>query len=161
MNTSSTDRAAFLRNAALATAGAAALVPAVAGASEMTVGKGGHRLSMSVSENNPEVMNLTLNNAANASSYYSGIGQDLQVEIVAYGPGLHMFRADDSPVKARLADFKSGMPNVVFSACDNTLKSMEKAEGKTIAIVPEARIVPAGVVRLVQLQEAGWSYVRP
>lgn len=163
MDTSTPGRAAFLRTAALtaaATASAAA-VPAASEAADMTMGKGGHRLSMSITQNDPAVMNLALNNAANASSYYDGQGQSVQIEIVAYGPGLHMFRADDSPVKARLADFKSGMPNVTFSACGNTLKTMEKTEGKTIAIVPEARVVPAGVVRLVELQEAGWSYVRP
>lgn len=154
-------RFAFLRNTFLGAAAYSALVPGTARASEMVGSTGGHRLSMSVSQNDAAVMNLTLNNAANASSYYSGLGQQIQVEIVAYGPGLHMFREDDSPVKARLADFKSGMPNVTFSACNNTLKSMERAEGKTIAIVPAARIVPAGVVRLIELQEAGWSYVRP
>ena len=38
---------------------------------------------------------------------------------------------------------------------------LEKAEGHAIPIVPEATVVPSGVVRLMELQEAGWSYVRP
>jgi intracellular sulfur oxidation DsrE/DsrF family protein len=38
---------------------------------------------------------------------------------------------------------------------------MEKAEGKVISVVPDATIVPSGVVRLMELQEQGWSYVRP
>jgi uncharacterized protein len=38
---------------------------------------------------------------------------------------------------------------------------MERKEGHPIAIVPEARVVPAGVVRLTELQEQGWSYIRP
>jgi intracellular sulfur oxidation DsrE/DsrF family protein len=138
---------------------AAAATGIAAAAPQATSGT--HRLVMSVTENNAAVMNLTLNNAANASSYFDGEGQQLQVEIVAYGPGLNMFREDTSPVKARLADFKAGMPNVTFSACDNTLKTMEKAEGKPIQIVSEAHIVPAGVVRLIELEEQGWSYVRP
>jgi hypothetical protein len=32
---------------------------------------------------------------------------------------------------------------------------------QSIAILPEARLVPSGVVRLMELQEKGWSYVRP
>jgi intracellular sulfur oxidation DsrE/DsrF family protein len=38
---------------------------------------------------------------------------------------------------------------------------MEKREGHSIAILPEARLVPSGVVTLMELQEEGWSYVRP
>ncbi len=150
-------RTEFLLGASMV---AAAATTAAAAADPMTVGKV-HRLAMSVSQDDAAVMNLALNNAANASTYFDGIGQQLRVEIVAYGPGLNMYREDTSPVKARLAEFKQGMPNVTFSACDNTLHAMEKAEGKTIAIVPEAHIVPAGVVRLIELEEAGWSYVRP
>jgi intracellular sulfur oxidation DsrE/DsrF family protein len=138
------------------------LVAAATGAAAASpMSTSGHRLVMSVSENDAAVMNLALNNAANASVYFDGQGQQLEVEIVAYGPGLNMFREDTSPVKARLQDFKSGMPNVTFSACGNTLKAMEKAEGKTIAVVPEAHVVPAGVVRLIELEEQGWSYVKP
>jgi intracellular sulfur oxidation DsrE/DsrF family protein len=38
---------------------------------------------------------------------------------------------------------------------------MEKAEGHMIALVAEATVVPSGVVRLMELQEQGFSYVRP
>lgn len=50
---------------------------------------------------------------------------------------------------------------VQFSACNNTKQSMEKTEGKAISVVPDATIVPSGVVRIMELQEQGWSYVRP
>jgi intracellular sulfur oxidation DsrE/DsrF family protein len=38
---------------------------------------------------------------------------------------------------------------------------MEKREGHAITIIPQGTIVPSGVVRLMQLQEQGWSYVKP
>jgi hypothetical protein len=38
---------------------------------------------------------------------------------------------------------------------------MAKREGHPIEIIPEATVVPSGVVRLMQLEEQGWSYVRP
>jgi len=50
---------------------------------------------------------------------------------------------------------------IQFSACNNTKQAMEKREGQSIAILPEARLVPSGVVTLMELQEEGWSYVRP
>jgi len=37
----------------------------------------------------------------------------------------------------------------------------EKAEGKPIKLIPEAVVVPAGIVRLMERQEEGWSYIRP
>jgi uncharacterized protein len=122
-----------------------------------------HRVVFQVDQNDAAVMNLTLNNVANLMEYYHDKGEQAQIEVVAYGPGLNMFREDKSPVKDRIARMKSGAfpSNVAFSACGNTKKGMEKAEGHAIDIIPEATIVPAGIVRLTELQEQGWSYIRP
>lgn len=120
-----------------------------------------HHVAIQVSTSDPAVMNLALNNVVNLTTYYEGIGDSVQIELVAYGPGLNMFRDDKSPVKDRLKSIKESLPNVTFSACSVTKKAMEKSEGKTITIVPQAGLVPSGAVRLVQLQEEGWSYLRP
>lgn len=122
-----------------------------------------HRIAIQVDQNDPQVMNLVLNNATNVIEYYRGKNEDVDVEIVAYGPGLHMLRTDSSPVQDRIRRLKDmAFPGKIqFSACNNTRQHMEKAEGHAISIVPEATIVPSGVVRLMELQEAGWSYVRP
>jgi intracellular sulfur oxidation DsrE/DsrF family protein len=122
-----------------------------------------HRIAIQVDQNDPQVMNLALNNAENVVEYYRNKGEDVQVEIVAYGPGLNMLRADTSPVKDRIKRMKefSFPSNITFSACNNTKTAMEKREGHPIAIIPQASLVPSGVVRLMQLEEAGWSYVRP
>ena len=119
-----------------------------------------HRVAIQVDQNDPQVMNMVLNNATNVIEYYRAKNEDVDVEIVAYGPGMHMLRADTSPVPtASSISRRSG--KIQFSACNNTKQNMEKAEGHAISIVPEATIVPAGVVRLMELQEQGWSYVRP
>lgn len=120
-----------------------------------------HRIVFHVDRNEPATMNLLLNNVANVTTYYSGVGEPVDVEVVAYGPGLHMLREDTSPVKERLTSIKASIPEVTFSACGVTMKGMEKAEGHPIALVPQARIVPAGVVRLTQLHEEGWTYIKP
>jgi intracellular sulfur oxidation DsrE/DsrF family protein len=72
-----------------------------------------------------------------------------------------MFREDTSPVKDRIKELRALVKNTTFSACGNTKRGMEKTEGKEMTLIPEARVVPAGVVRLMELQEQGWSYVRP
>ena len=121
-----------------------------------------HRLAIQVNQNDPAVMNLALNNAENVIEYYNGRGEDVQVEIVTFGPGLHMLRADTSPVKDRIERLKNhSLQEVTFLACGNTQARMEKSEGKPIPILPQATMVPSGVVRLMELQEQGWSYVRP
>ena len=122
-----------------------------------------HRIAIQVDQNDPQVMNLVLNNATNVIEHYRGKSEDVDVEIVAYGPGLHMLRADTSPVKDRIKRLKElAFPgNIQLSACNNTKQNMEKAEGHAISILPEATIVPSGVVHLMELQEQGWSYVRP
>src|SRR3954454_7940512 len=122
-----------------------------------------HHIAIQIDQNDPQVMNLVLNNATNVVEYYRDKNEDVNVDIVAYGPGLHMLRADTSPVRDRIKQLKDkAFPGKVqFSACNNTKQGMEKAEGHAISVVPDATIVPSGVVRLMELQEQGWSYVRP
>jgi intracellular sulfur oxidation DsrE/DsrF family protein len=85
------------------------------------------------------------------------------VDVVTFGPGLHMLRADTSPVQDRIKALKDlAFPSKIqFSACNNTKEGMEKKEGHAIEILPDAIIVPSGVVRLMELQGKGWSYLRP
>jgi intracellular sulfur oxidation DsrE/DsrF family protein len=120
-----------------------------------------HRLAIHVDQNEPGVMNLALNNTMNMYEHYRERGEEVVVEIVAYSQGLHMLREDTSPVKAKIKELRAKAANTVFSACNNTMRAMEKAEGKRPPLIAEATIVPAGVVRLSELQEQGWSYVKP
>ena len=122
-----------------------------------------HRVVFQVDQNDPQVMNLTLNNVTNTLDYYREKGEEVAVEVVAYGPGLNMLREDKSPVKDRLKRLKEASfpATVQFSACHNTMMGMERKEDHAIVVVPQATIVPSGVVRLNQLQEDGWSYIRP
>src|SRR6202795_4408797 len=122
-----------------------------------------HRLLIQVDQNDPAVMNLALNNATNVIEYYRAKGEEVNVDVVTYGPGLHMLRADTSPVQDRIKNLKDvAFPSKVqFSACGNTKEGMEKKEGQRITVLSEAVVVPSGVVRLMELQEKGWSYVRP
>jgi intracellular sulfur oxidation DsrE/DsrF family protein len=122
-----------------------------------------HRIAIQIDQNDPQVMNLVLNNTTNVIEYYHARNEEVDVEIVAFGPGLHMLRSDSSPVQDRIRRLKDQVfpGKIQFSACNNTKQGMEKAEGHAISVVPEATIVPSGVVRLMELQEAGFSYVRP
>jgi intracellular sulfur oxidation DsrE/DsrF family protein len=121
-----------------------------------------HRIVLQVSSGDPKVMDLALHNAANAATYYQERGEKVALEIVAFGPGYAMLR-DISPMKAEIAEMRRTLPFVVFSACQNSRRAVARQEGKKleeIVELPEATDVPAGVVRVSELQEQGWSYVR-
>ena len=106
-------------------------------------------------------MNLALNNATNVTQHYKELGEKVKIEVVTFGPGLHMLRADTSPVKDRIEQMALSTPEVSFKACGNTQEKMHEAEHKDIPIVSQAQVVTSGVVRVMELQEKGWSYVKP
>ncbi|QEL24645.1 hypothetical protein FQV39_20185 [Bosea sp. F3-2] len=120
-----------------------------------------HRLVLQVNSNEPATMNLALNNATNVAQYYKDLGEPVEIEVVTFGPGLHMLRDDTSPVKARIKAIAASTPTISFKACGNTQENMSKAENKEISLMPEASVVKSGVVRVMELQERGWTYVRP
>jgi uncharacterized protein len=120
-----------------------------------------HKLAIQVAENNPQLMNLALNNARNVVEYYKSKGEDVAIEIVTFGLGLHMLRDDTSPVKQRIAAMALEMPSLTFIACANTQTNMSKQENKQISLISEAKVMPSGVVRIMELKEKGYAYLRP
>jgi len=106
-----------------------------------------------MSDNDPAKWNLALNNAKNVQQE---LGKDkVDVEIVAYGPGINMLKFD-SVVASRLAEAeKSG---VAIRACGNTMKGMKLTKDDLHA---SAKVVPAGVIEIMHKQDAGWTYIKP
>jgi uncharacterized protein len=131
----------------------------IAFAASASAGEGkAHHVSFHVDQNDPDVMNQTLNNATNVIEYYRGRNEDVDVDIVTYGPGLNMLRSDTSPVQERhQAPQGDGIPrqDPVFG-----LQRHQDVYGEAGGL-PEATMVASGVVHLMELQEQGWSYVRP
>lgn len=150
---------AFLRNllvGVLMVFGAAAPTLAQSAKSDVS-----YKVALHVSENDPQKMNLTLNNVENMLAAYKKAGKKVEIEVVTYGPGLHMFREDTSPVKARIQSIGLANPNVSFAACGVTHEKAVAAEKKEIKILSEAKMVPSGILRLVELQQQGWAYIKP
>lgn len=133
----------------------------LAQAAKPDIAKKSHRLILQVNSNEPAMMNLVLNNATNVAQYYRERGEAVSIEVVTFGPGLHMLRDDTSPVKARIEVIAMSHPEISFKACGNTQENMRKAENKDINLIAQATVVDSGVVRVMELQEQGWSYVKP
>jgi intracellular sulfur oxidation DsrE/DsrF family protein len=124
-------------------------------------GETSHRLILQVNSNDPAMMNLALNNATNVVQHFKDAGQKVSIEVITFGPGLHMLRDDTSPVKARIETLALSTPEISYKACGNTRDNMRKAENKDIPLIPQAELVSSGVVRVMELEEQGWSYVKP
>jgi uncharacterized protein len=118
-----------------------------------------HRVVIQIDQDDPAIMNLALNNADNMRKYYEGKSEKIDIEVVAFGGGLTMMRADRSPVIDRLTALSK--QGVVFSGCSNTKANQSKAEGEEIRLLDGVHEVPTGVVRITELQEQGWTYLRP
>lgn len=120
-----------------------------------------HKVAIHVDDNDPQRMNMALNNVKNIKKYYDSVGEEVEIEVVTYGPGLHMLREDTSPVADRISLLSLEIENLTFSACGNTHTNMSKKAGKDVVLLDEANMVPSGVVQLIHLQEQGYAYVRP
>ncbi len=106
-----------------------------------------------VSDADPQKWGLTLNNIKNV---IDDLGEDaVELEIVAYGPGIGMLKAD-SPVGKRIADTVALGVKVV--ACENTMKAQKLVYAD---MLPKIAYVPAGVVELMKKQREGFAYIRP
>ncbi|HUJ85286.1 MAG TPA: DsrE family protein [Burkholderiales bacterium] len=106
-----------------------------------------------VSDGDPAKWNLALNNAQNMQQ---ALGKDkVEIEIVAYGPGLLMFKSG-SKVAPRINAALDA--SVQLSACGNTMEKMKLTKADLIGGVG---VVPGGVIEIMKRQSEGWSYIRP
>ena len=106
-----------------------------------------------VSDADSKKWNLALNNAKNVQA---DLGKDkTEIEIVAYGPGIGMLKAD-SEVGNRVQEALEAGVKVV--ACENTMKGQKLSRDDMLSGIG---YVPAGVVELMKRQKEGYAYIRP
>ncbi|MDP1646167.1 MAG: DsrE family protein [Thiobacillus sp.] len=111
------------------------------------------KLVVQVSDSNPATWNLALNNVKNVQK---DLGKDnVEVEIVTYGPGIGMLKAD-SEVANRIGEAVDSGVKVV--ACENTMRGQKLSKDDMNAKIS---YVQAGVVEIMQLQQKGYAYLRP
>jgi uncharacterized protein len=111
-----------------------------------------NRALFQVTENDPARWNLILSNMQNLRE---GVGGEaIEIELVAYGPGINMLKSESS-VKQRIAEaLKAG---VQINGCQNTMSNMKLTPAD---MLPEIGYVPAGVVEVMRKQQQGWAYIR-
>ena len=114
------------------------------------------KIVLQISDSDPFKQTLVLNVANNLIKHY---GPDkVAIEIVAFGPGLRLLFKDNANT-GRI----NGLTNngVGFAACMNTMTNMGKLIGHEPELHGKATPVPAGVVRIIELQNQGYKLIKP
>jgi uncharacterized protein len=138
--------------AAVAVAGTAAALLPVAGQAQPAASPP-NKVVVQVSDSDAAKWNLALNNVSNLQA---DLGADtLDIEIVAYGPGIGMLKRDSVVGERVAAAIKHGVKIV---ACQNTMRGQKLVAADMLEVVG---YVPAGVVEIMQKQQKGYAYLRP
>lgn len=118
-----------------------------------TAAKKRQGIVIQVSDNDPAKWNLALNNAKNLQDDVGAANVD--IEIVAYGPGIGMLKLESS-TGARIADAMKG--RIKVTACENTMQGQKLTRDDMLTGIS---YVPAGVTEIMKKQYQGWAYLRP
>ena len=114
------------------------------------------KVVLQISDNDPFKQTLVLNVANNLVKHY---GPDqVDVEIVAFGPGLRLLFAENTN-KDRIQSLADN--GVRFAACGNTVRNMSKILGEEPVLNKNATTVSAGVVRILDLEKQGYKLIKP
>lgn len=115
-----------------------------------------NKVVLQISDSDPFKQTLVLNVAANLQRYYDP--QNVDIEIVAFGPGVRLMfegNANTDRINNLIAN------GIRFSACENTVNNMAKKLGYKPKIQQKITVVPAGAGRILQLNKAGWQILKP
>jgi intracellular sulfur oxidation DsrE/DsrF family protein len=118
-----------------------------------------HRVVILVSSDDAMSFGHAIAYSMNITRSYAAKNESVKIEIVANSAGIKLFRADTSPLQQELAMLRHDIPGIVFSMCAASKQIAERKEGHSIDLVAGARLVPFGIGRFLELQEAGWSSV--
>lgn len=114
------------------------------------------RIVLQISDATPFKQTLVLNVASNLVKHY---GPDkVDIEIVAFGPGLRLLFKENAN-SSRINNLSQN--GVSFASCKNTLTKMTSILGHKPPLNSHAKSVPAGVVRIIELENQGYKLIKP
>ena len=118
-----------------------------------------HRIVYQLDDPGVDKARFVLNNIRNHVNGVGGWQNVESLELVVFGPALQHFVAKgiDPEIKQALEALQA--QGLAFGACGNTMKGMNVSLAQ---IARGAKALPqGGVVRIMELQEQGFSYIRP
>ena len=111
------------------------------------------KIVVQVSDGNPVTWNQALNVVGNLREVY---GADTQIELVAFGQGIHMLKFD-APVSSRVVEAQKNLGAKIY-ACEISMGRNKLAKND---MAPDVILVRAGIEHIITRQREGWVNVRP
>lgn len=98
------------------------------------------------------ILSMALKNIMNILKYG---GEDKEVAIVANGSAVKLFQKD-TPYKIELKELHNKGVNIYL--CSVSLEALNIERDNILEV---CEVVPSGVVKIVELQERGYAYIKP
>lgn len=102
----------------------------------------------------------TLNNLQQLLEDYQHRKEDVLIEVVANGDGIKLLQPEIKAVARRITELTQLYDNLTFAACKNTINQMMLTKGLHIKLIPEVKLIDSGVVKVIERQAEGWTYIR-
>ena len=118
------------------------------------------KLVIHINEDDSALFHEVLTNIENIQAHYEASEDDVIIEVVAYGKGITMLLADTSPVADRIEFLQFAYDGLTFTACGNTLDARAKHQN-SVALLDDVGMAQTGIVRIMELQQQGYSYLKP
>ena len=120
-----------------------------------------HRLVLPINTDDPTTMRALISTSLNLPKILPGAERSVHDRSRRVGRRHSPCSgADTSPVKDLLRVLRTVNSNIRFVVCDATKLGMERHEGHPITLIDGVDLVQSGPGRIIELQEAGWSYIR-
>lgn len=118
------------------------------------------RIVMHVNTLDDYMQNTLLDETEYMLNSFLQSGRKVEVEIVAYGPGLELLMPERSMYTDRIMAMQQRYPNLTFTACERSYKRLKREMGGDLQLVANTRIAPSGIREIIKRQQEGWHYIR-
>lgn len=118
------------------------------------------KLMLHVSTANPKRLNIVLDEAEALLKEYASTSKTLDLEIITNAEGLALVTNNQQRYNKRLQSLQEKYTNLVVMACGQTLKRLQRVNGKPVDLLPRTGIVKSAINQIVKRQKQGWTYIR-
>jgi intracellular sulfur oxidation DsrE/DsrF family protein len=102
----------------------------------------------------------TLDNLQQLLDSYARKQQKVLVEVVANGDGIKLLDSKNIGIAKRIRELSAQHDNLTFAACKNTINQMRINKGLVVNLIPQVKLIDSGVVKVIERQNEGWTYIR-
>ena len=113
-----------------------------------------------VSNNDPRRFNILLNETEYLLKTHKKNHQPIEIELLANGKGINLLKDKGSVLTEKLEQLTDKYPNLILSACGQTLARLEKDTGEKVTLLPGTNVVRSALYQVTKRQKEGWSYFR-